>query len=72
MTWWRGGIHKDCLRRRRRSKCGIYFLTHSLQRNLKMVGSTVKEFVIEISWTTGAQIFVMVGYEMHGDLKMSK
>ena len=21
MTWWRGGIHKDCLRRRRRSKC---------------------------------------------------
>ena len=37
-----------------------------------MVGSTVKEFVTEVSWTMGAQIFVMMGYEMHGDLKMSK
>ena len=37
-----------------------------------MVGSTVKEFVTEISQTTGAQIFVMVGYKMHGDLKMPK
>ena len=37
-----------------------------------MVGSTVKEFLDKISQTMGAQIFMMVGYKMHGDLKTSK